>query len=227
MKRNIYIILCIIALLLLGYTVYYAMSQTSKSPTTAEIIVPTASTTLPVVEDKNTYTTRSGKKIKIVETNPVGESLSTITITTEGFSTNTPIILDANKLTNSLYADLNKDTFEELIITTVAQGSGSFGEVFIFTSASATQLLPVEIPEMTEDDAKKGALFEGYMGHDSFTIVDDTLIREFPTYEKTDTNNEPTGPRRSLIYVMTEKNGTYSIAFTKGTTTATTPTGTQ
>lgn len=222
MKRTIYSILCVIALGLLGYTAYYAMTHVA----TPEVVVtPVATTTPPVIEDKNTYTTKSGKKIKLVETNPAGESLSTITITPSGFATNTPIVLDENKLTNSFYDDLNKDSYEELIITTVSQGSGSFGEVFIFTTASNTQLLPVTIPEITEDDTKIGATFEGYAGHDSFTVINGNLTREFPTYKKTDTNSEPTGPRKSIFYKLVEKNGMYSITFAKATTSNLMPSG--
>jgi hypothetical protein len=126
-------------------------------------------------------------------------------------------------MTNSLYADLNNDGFEELIITTMAQGSGSFGEVYMYTTASTSQLLPVSIPEMTEDDTKAGSLFEGYMGHDSFVIKNNELVREFPTYLKSDVMSEPTGPTRNIVYTLTEKNGEYSIVFTKGTTTPSVP----
>ncbi len=225
MKRNIYITLIVLALILLGYTLYYMMTHTQEevSPIVTVSLGESATTTIPVVEDKTIHTTPAGKKIKLTETNPVGESLSTITITTTGFSTNTPIVLETNKLTNSFYVDLNKDSYEELIMTTMAQGSGSFGEVYIFTTASNTQLLSVKIPEITEDETKKGALFEGYMGHDSFTLVNNTLLREFPTYKKTDVLSEPTGPRRSVVYSLSEKNGAYFIDFIKNTTTSLLP----
>ncbi len=224
MKRTTYSILCVIALGLLGYTVYYILSQKVAPPSVVVEVLPQVATTTPSVEDTSTYTTKFGKKIKLIETNPLGESLSTLTITTEGFATNSPIVLDVNKLTNSFYVDLNKDIYEELVITTIAQGSGSFGDVFIFTTASSTQLLPVTLPELTEDSTKKGALFEGYMGHDSFSVVEGKLTREFPTYAKTDTNNEPTGPRKSIVYSLTERNGVYIATFTRGTTTSPLPT---
>lgn len=219
MKRNIYIILSLVTLLLLSYTSYYAIHH-KEIPVVLSTATstPLVATTTPI-EDKNTHTTKSGKKIKLTETNPTGESLSTITITTEGFATNTPITLETNRMTNSFYADLNNDSNEELIITTTAAGSGSFGEAFIFTTASATVLLPVTIPEMTEDDTKKGALFEGYIGHDSFSIIGNNLIREFPTYKKEDTNNEPTGPTKRIIYSLAEKNGNYSIGYIQGAST--------
>jgi hypothetical protein len=58
------------------------------------------------------------------------------------------------------------------------------------------------------------------MGHDSFSIIGNSLIREFPTYKKEDTNNEPTGPIKRIIYSLEEKDGSYFITFTQGTTTA-------
>ncbi len=221
MKRNIYIILCVIALGFLAYTGYYVVTHQAipNTQALASSTPPVATTTEVILEDKSLYTTKSGKKIRLLETNPTGESLSTITITTEGFATNTPLLLETNKMTNSLYVDLNNDSYEELIITTTAQGSGSFGEVFIFTTASNTALLPVIIPEMGEEDTKKGALFEGYMGHDSFSVVGNNLIREFPTYKKEDTNDEPTGPRRNITYSLREEKGLYSITLIKGTST--------
>lgn len=220
MKKNIYIILCIVSIGLLAYTIYYIVN-TAKTPEVpaSPIVNEQATTTEAVINDANIYTTKSGQKITLKETNPIGQSLSTLTITTDGFATNTPIILETNKLTNTFYADLNADSFEEMIITTMAQGSGSFGEVFLFTTASNTALLPIAIPEMTEDDSKKGSLFEGYMGHDSFTILNNTLVRTFPTYMQTDTNDSPTGPTRSVVYTLNEKNGLYSVTFVKGTTT--------
>lgn len=225
MKKYIYIALFVISLLLLGYTIYYIINNLEK-PSTPIVTISTeesATTTTPVVEDKSTHTTPSGKKIKLVETNPVGESLSTITLTTDGFSTNTPIVLETNKLTNSFYTDLNSDTYEELVITTTAQGSGSFGEMFVFTTASDTVLLPVSVPEISEEDTGKGKIFEGYMGHDSFGLIGNNLVREFPTYKKTDIMSEPTGPTKSIIYTLTEKNGVYSFMLKQGSSTPYTP----
>ncbi len=222
MKRNAYIVLCVIAIGLLGYTVYYASTHSS----TKEVLVITtstteiATTTVEVLDEKKTFTTASGKKIKLTETNPNGESLSTITITPSGFASNSPIILETNKMTNSSYADLNKDSFEELIITTTAQGSGSIGEVYIFTTASNSMLLPVTIPEITEEDTQKGGLFEGYMGHDTFSLINGHLERTFPTYKKEDPNSSPTGPIRSITYSLIENNGSYSVLFSKNTPTS-------
>ena len=54
----------------------------------------------------------------------------------------------------------------------------------------------IHFPEMREGDAN----FEGYMGHDSFTIEGRNFVRVFPVYDKGDTNGNPTGGRRKLAY---------------------------
>jgi hypothetical protein len=219
MKKIIYIILAVMAAALFVYTGYYAINH-KATPVVATVATTTpivATTTQPI--DTSTYTTKSGKKIKVIETNPTGDSLSTITITTTGFGTNTPLILETNKLTNFFYADINNDSYEELILTTMSQGSGGYGDAIIYTTASDTLLLPVTIPQISENDTKKGGLFEGYMGHDSFTVANGNLVREFPTYNKTDTNDSPTGPTKSIIYSLVQKKGMYSVTFIKSTTT--------
>jgi hypothetical protein len=38
------------------------------------------------------------------------------------------------------------------------------------------------------------------MGHDTFTIEDQKLVRMFPLYNKGDTNQNPTGGRGKLVY---------------------------
>jgi hypothetical protein len=96
--------------------------------------------------------------------------------------------------------------------------------VFIYTTASDTQLLPVAIPEMTENDTKKGALLEGYMGHDSYSVKNGVLTRSFPTYKKTDTNSEPTGPTKTILYTIVEKMGTYEAKLQATTTIGVLPT---
>lgn len=219
MKKTIYIVLAGIATLLLVYTGYYAIThqevpQITLAATSTEVM---AVTTPPV--DTNTHTTPNGKKITLIETNPLGESASTITLTTSGFATNSPIILETSKLIDSFYADLNDDSFEELIIITQAQGSRSYGEAIIYTSASNTALLPVRIQQITENDTKKESLFEGYLGHDSFSLINKVLSRSFPTYKKNDSNDNPTGPTKTVLYSLSMKNGEYSATFVRGTTT--------
>jgi hypothetical protein len=54
----------------------------------------------------------------------------------------------------------------------------------------------IYLPEIREGEAH----FEGYMGHDSFTIKGRQLGRVFTVYNQGDTNANPTGGRRKLVY---------------------------
>ena len=216
MKKIIYGVLSLITLGLLAYTAYYAYSQigtnTPPAPTTSTEVV--ASSTLELQNTK-TFTTKTGKTIDVVETNPVGASLSTITVTSTGFATNTPIVLEKNKLTNTFLVDMNGDGFDELIIITTAQGSGGYGEATIFTTTKDEGLTRVIIKDMTEDETKAGALFEGYRGHDVFSIENTTLVREFPMYNASDTESSPTGAKKKVYYTLHESNGIYMVIFSK------------
>jgi heat shock protein HslJ len=220
MKKPTYVFLLLITIPLLGYTLYYSSTQQpsiqepllSVTATTTEEL---ASATTTEINTKKLLTTRTGKTITIEESNPVSASLSSITITPNGFSTNTPLIVETNKLTDSFLVDINKDSFDELILVTQSQGSGSYGEALMYTTINDTGLTPIPIPKVGENDTKKGGLFEGYMGHDTFTVATDTLIREFPTYTATDTNSNPTGKPAKLFYSLTMSSGTTVVTFSK------------
>lgn len=216
MKKIIYIILLIIDVALMAYAGYYIVTSTSTTKTPP--ITETATSTEALSAQENppiirTFLLAKDKKIIISETNPNGESMSTLAITTEGFASNTPITLEKNKLTGFLRGDLNQDSSEELILLTTSQGSGSYGEAIIFTMANSRDVTPVLVPELTEEDTKNGSLFEGYMGHDSFEIVDNNLIREFPIFSATSTNTSPSTTTKKILYTLNEKNGEYFITY--------------
>lgn len=218
MQKSAYTLL-LITLTLIGYTLFYSSTH-PPLPTTPLLSVTSSTTeeassaTTTEPDSPNTLTTKSGQKITVTESNPNGLSLSTTVLTPSGFATNTPLTLETNKLRNFFLIDMNKDSFDELVLTTEAQGSGSYGEAFIYTTAFNRELIPVGIPKITENDTKKGGLFEGYQGHDTFGISPNkTLVQEFTTYTASDTNSTPTGPTKKIYYILSEKNGTYTVTF--------------
>lgn len=215
MQKLLYTFLFFVTLGLIGYTGYYAFIH----PPVIQVIAtpqPTATTTPNEKAGKTTvYRTSDGKEISVTETNPAGESLSTITLVTTGFTTNQPMILEKNKLTNVYLADLNKDTHEELILITTSAGSGSYGEVDIYTTTSSSSLISLPVPQITEEDSKPGKLFEGYMGHDTFSLINNTLIRSYPVYSASSTNTAPTGIERQMQYILKEKNGLFTVELIK------------
>lgn len=224
MQKPTYVLLLVVTISLLGYTLYY--SSTHPPVVTAPILSLVATTTEEVAVAtttkviNNKLLTKTGKTLTVNEANPNGQSLSSISIIPFGFATNTPVTLETNKLTDFFLTDMNGDSFDELVLISTAQGSGSYGEATIYTTVKDQELLPVTIPKITEDDTKQGGLFEGYMGHDTFAITEKGLLaRSFPTFTASDTNSMPTGPIKTLFYTLTEKDNTYTIVFSKDNTT--------
>ena len=148
-------------------------------------------------KDLKTYQTKSGKTIIISETHPTGQSLSTIEISTKGFEHNySEIYRDKDPISDVFVTDLDGNGFDEIYIITTSAGSGSYGTVLGFASNKDKSLSMINFPEIQESDKN----FEGYMGHDTFKIKDQKLLRTFPIYNKDDTNNHPTGGTRKLVY---------------------------
>ena len=143
------------------------------------------------------YKTKTGKTIIISETHPVGQSLSTIVISTKDFEHNySEIYKDRNPISDVFVADLDENGFDEIYIITTSAGSGSYGTVLGFASNKDKSLSMINFPEIQKRDEN----FKGYMGHDTFNIEDQKLVRIFPVYNEGDTNQNPTGGTRKLLY---------------------------
>ena len=65
-----------------------------------------------------------------------------------------------------------------------------------FASNKDKSLSMIHFPEIQTGDEN----FDGYMGHDTFTIEDRKLVRIFPLYSEGDTNDNPSDGRRKLVY---------------------------
>jgi len=143
------------------------------------------------------YRTKTAKTIVVSETHPAGESFSTIEIRTEGFEHNFgEVFEDRDPISDVFVADLDGNGFDEIYIITTSVGSGSYGTVLGFASNKDKSLSMIHFPDIREGDED----FQGYMGHDSFKIEGEKLVRIFPVYNKGDTNENPTGGRRKLVY---------------------------
>jgi hypothetical protein len=144
-----------------------------------------------------TYKTKTGKAIIISETHPAGQSLSTIEISTKDFEHNYPAIYqNRDPISEVFVADLDGNGFDEIYIITISSGSGSYGTVLGFASNKDKSLSMINFPEILERDEN----FKGYMGHDTFKMEEQKLLRTFPIYNEGDTNQNPTGGTRKLVY---------------------------
>ena len=143
------------------------------------------------------YRTRTGKTIIITVTHPLGQSLCTIQVNTRNFEHNYPEIYeDRDPISDVFVDDLDGNGFDEIYIITTSAGSGSYGTVLGFASNKDKSLSMINFPAIQEGSKN----FEGYMGHDKFRIENHKLVRMFPIYDKGDTQQNPTGGTRKLVY---------------------------
>jgi hypothetical protein len=145
------------------------------------------------------FKTNTGKSIFVTETHPEGQSLSNIEIRTEGFLHNiSETFVNKDPITDIFISDLDGNGFDEIYIVTSSQGSGSYGGVLAFASNKDLSMSMINFPDIKENPI----IFDGYMGHDVFTIEDQGLVRTFPVYKNDDTNQNPTGGKRKVIYKL-------------------------
>ncbi|MGD8296057.1 MAG: hypothetical protein PVG67_06680, partial [Desulfobacterales bacterium] len=189
--RNILIVFISLSLL-------SSCGETSKKVTTSKIQVsPTEGEDFSSDTYYKEYETKTGKTIIISVTHPVGQSLSTIEISTKDFKHNyTEIYENRDPISDVLIGDLDGNGFDEIYIITTSVGSGSYGTVLGFASNKDKSLSMINFPKIQAGDQN----FEGYMGHDTFKIENQKLVRIFPVYNKGDTNQNPTGKTRKLVY---------------------------
>jgi hypothetical protein len=100
------------------------------------------------------------------------------------------------RVTGMEVEDLNSDGKPELLVYSTSAGSGSYGSVNAWTVSNGHTLLPITMPELS------GAMAKGYMGHDSFAVVETSLMRRFPIYRPGDSNAKPTGGLRTITYKL-------------------------
>ncbi|MFM9046525.1 MAG: PliI family lysozyme inhibitor of I-type lysozyme [Cyanobium sp.] len=101
--------------------------------------------------------------------------------------------------------DLNSDGRPELVVMVQSAGSGSYGGVQAW-SAGPLQLEPIQLQgELTGQQAS------GYMGHDSFAVVETSVVRQFPIYKTGDSNARASGGTRQIVYKMVSGPGGWSL----------------
>ena len=114
-------------------------------------------------------------------------------------------------VTNAEIADLNADGSPEIYIYVTSAGSGSYGQLVAYSANNNKSLSEIYLPPLTDDE--KNA--QGYMGHDEFAIVENTLVRRFPIYDAKDSNANPTGGTRQLQYKLVPGEATWILKLDK------------
>jgi len=127
-------------------------------------------------------------------------SIGSVTITPSGLEAdNSSITRETDgKVVLAEVADLNVDGSPEVYVYTQSAGSGSYGGLIAYSANNRKSLSEIYLPPVADNaEASKG-----YMGHDEFRVVENTLVQRFPVYEEGDANAEPTGGTRQLQHKL-------------------------
>jgi hypothetical protein len=136
--------------------------------------------------------------ISIHITSPNTPEKNSITLQPNGLkSVNDSMDFEVEEMVASAFLeDADGDNSPELFLILTSPGSGSYGKVLAFSTNGKKSLTPIMIADPAPKD------LEGYMGHDEFAVMENTLTRRFPVYKKGDTNASPTGGWRQIQYKL-------------------------
>lgn len=150
------------------------------------------------------YQTKSGKIFRVHTDYSLGASICKVKVETKHFEkvNTTHDLGNLDPVKEIFLADLDGNGYEEIYLLTQSAGSGSYGNIYGIGSNRDRSATPIYVRPITTKQKEPNGLFEGYSGHDKFMLKGDKLYREFPVYEKTNTNSRPTGGTKKIQYKL-------------------------
>lgn len=129
-------------------------------------------------------------------------SLNTLTITPSGLSEVNEVIIREieGTVTDAEIADINVDGSPEIYVWVNSAGSGSYAAPVAYSANDRKSLSEIYFPPIAEDPLNG----KGYMGHDEFAVVENTVVQRFPIYDEGDSNAKPSGKTRQLQYKLAQ-----------------------
>ena len=155
--------------------------------------------------------TLQGITFHVVATNE--GSLNQLTITPSGLEIDNRVIKQEidGMVTGAEVADINADGSPEIYVYVNSAGSGAYGTLVAYSANNKKSLSGIYLSPL-EDDKKNSV---GYMGHDEFTIIENSFARRFPIYKKDDANCCPKGGMRQLQYKLVPGEATWQLKLVK------------
>ena len=143
-------------------------------------------------------------------------SLNQLTITPSGLEIVNRVIKQEidGSVTGAEVADINVDGSPEIYVYVNSAGSGSYGSLVAYSANHKKSLSSIYLPPL-EDDKKNSV---GYMGHDEFTIIENSFVRRFPVYNEGDANCCPKGGIRQLQYKLIAGEASWQLKLVKSGT---------
>jgi hypothetical protein len=99
--------------------------------------------------------------------------------------------------------DLNSDSYPDLLMIIYSDSNAVHGTVYCLLSEANKSLVPCYLPDVSYDPKVN----KGYKGHDTFSLLEGTLLQRFPIYNPGDADDKPTGGTRTLMYQVTKGDG--------------------
>ena len=142
-------------------------------------------------------------------------SLNQLTITPSGLEIVNDVIKQEidGSVTGAEVADINADGSPEIYVYVNSAGSGSYGSLVAYSANNKKSLSEINLAPLEHD--KKNSV--GYMGHDEFTIIENSFARRFPIYNESDANCCPKGGMRQLQYKLVPGEATWQLKLVKST----------
>ena len=103
-------------------------------------------------------------------------------------------------VTNAEIEDLNSDGFPEVLIYTTSAVNDSYGNVIGYSVNNGKSISQISFPDITYNPKAN----KGYVGHDEFAIVENSLVQRFQIYKEGKNKIKPTGNIRQIQYKLIE-----------------------
>lgn len=143
-----------------------------------------------------------------VTCNNKSELKNTIQITPVGFAnTARDVSFEVKgRILKAEVDDLNRDLFPDLVLYLYNPGEKMIGNVIGISSVNNENFLPITFPDIVNDPK----LRIGYIGQDTYMLMEGSLMRRFPLFTTDSLGvSTPTGKYRQIQYqvVPSEKEG--------------------
>ena len=143
-------------------------------------------------------------------------SLNQLTITPSGLEIVNRIMTHEidGTVTGAEIADINSDGSPEIYVYVNSAGSGAYGSIVAYSANNKKSLSEIYLPPLAYDKVNS----VGYMGHDEFTVIENSLARRFPIYNEGDPNCCPKGGTRQLQYKLVRGEASWRLKLVNSTT---------
>jgi len=155
-----------------------------------------------------------GITFHVVSTNK--GSLNQLTITPSGLEIVNRVMTHEidGTVTGAEIADINSDGSPEIYVYVNSAGSGAYGSIIAYSTNNNKSLSEIYLPPLEYDKVNS----VGYMGHDEFTVIENSLARRFPIYNEGDPNCCPKGGTRQLQYKLVKGEASWRLKLVNSTT---------